>query len=84
LRGPNIPGRRSGFAELFDNRYVLLTPEAGTDREAVDRLRRLWEGCGANVEEMDADHHDLVLAVTSHTPHLIAYTMVGWPTTCAA
>ena len=55
----------------------LLTPDEGTDRAAIDRLRRLWEGCGANVEEMDADHHDLVLAVTSHTPHLIAYTMVG-------
>ncbi|MGP1358646.1 prephenate/arogenate dehydrogenase family protein [Roseicyclus sp.] len=77
LAGTEHSGPRSGFAELFDNRYVLLTPEPGEDRAAIDRLRRLWEGCGANVEEMDADHHDLVLAVTSHTPHLIAYTMVG-------
>ncbi|MCU4655094.1 prephenate/arogenate dehydrogenase family protein [Roseibacterium sp. SDUM158016] len=77
LAGTEHSGPRSGFAELFDNRYVLLTPDPDTDRGAVDRLRRLWEGCGANVEEMDADHHDLVLAVTSHTPHLIAYTMVG-------
>jgi cyclohexadieny/prephenate dehydrogenase len=77
LAGTEHSGPTSGFAELFDNRYVLLTPEEGTDRAAVERLRRLWEGCGANVEEMDADHHDLVLAVTSHTPHLIAYTMVG-------
>ncbi len=77
LAGTEHSGPRAGFAELFDNRYVLLTPEPGTDAAATDRLRALWEGCGARVEEMDADHHDLVLAVTSHTPHLIAYTMVG-------
>jgi len=77
LAGTEHSGPRSGFAELFDNRYVLLTPVAGTDQAATQRLRQLWEGCGANVEEMDVDHHDLVLAVTSHTPHLIAYTMVG-------
>ena len=77
LAGTEHSGPRAGFAELFDNRYVLLTPEPGTDAAAVARLRALWEGCGARVEEMDADHHDLVLAVTSHTPHLIAYTMVG-------
>jgi cyclohexadieny/prephenate dehydrogenase len=77
LAGTEHSGPRSGFAELFDNRYTLLTPPEGTEQAAVDRLRRLWEGCGALVEEMDADHHDLVLAVTSHTPHLIAYTMVG-------
>jgi cyclohexadieny/prephenate dehydrogenase len=77
LAGTEHSGPRAGFAELFDNRYVLLTPEPGTDAAAVARLRALWQGCGARVEEMDADHHDLVLAVTSHTPHLIAYTMVG-------
>jgi cyclohexadieny/prephenate dehydrogenase len=77
LAGTEHSGPRSGFAELFDNRYVLLTPEADSNPDAVARLRALWEGCGAKVEEMDADHHDLVLAVTSHTPHLIAYTMVG-------
>jgi cyclohexadieny/prephenate dehydrogenase len=77
LAGTEHSGPRAGFAELFDNRYVLLTPEPGTDADAVARLFALWEGCGARVESMDADHHDLVLAVTSHTPHLIAYTMVG-------
>jgi cyclohexadieny/prephenate dehydrogenase len=77
LAGTEHSGPRAGFAELFDNRYVLLTPLPEADRAAVDRLRQLWERCGANVEEMDPDHHDLVLAVTSHTPHLIAYTMVG-------
>ncbi|MDA0187541.1 MAG: prephenate/arogenate dehydrogenase family protein [Proteobacteria bacterium] len=77
LAGTEHSGPRAGFAELFDNRYVLLTPEPDTDPAATAKLRALWEGCGARVEEMDADHHDLVLAVTSHTPHLIAYTMVG-------
>jgi len=77
LAGTEHSGPRSGFAELFDNRYTLLTPPEGADPAAVARLRALWEGCGAIVEEMEADHHDLVLAVTSHAPHLIAYTMVG-------
>jgi len=77
LAGTEHSGPRSGFAELFDNRYTLLTPPEGSDPAAVARLRALWEGCGAIVEEMEADHHDLVLAVTSHAPHLIAYTMVG-------
>ncbi|MGZ9811193.1 prephenate/arogenate dehydrogenase family protein [Pseudoroseicyclus sp. H15] len=76
LAGTEHSGPRSGFAELFDNRWTILVPE-GADRAAADRLERFWTGLGANVEEMDAAHHDLVLAVTSHTPHLIAYTMVG-------
>ncbi len=78
LAGTEHSGPESGFAELFDNRWCLIVPaDASTDPEAVARLRALWEGLGSNVEEMDADHHDLVLAVTSHAPHLIAYTMVG-------
>ena len=77
LAGTEHSGPRSGFAELFDNRYTVLTPVEGSMPEAVARLRALWEAMGALVEEMDAEHHDLVLAVTSHTPHLIAYTMVG-------
>lgn len=76
LAGTEHSGPRSGFAELFDNRWCILVPN-GAEQTAVDRLRALWEGLGANVEDMDAEHHDLVLAVTSHTPHLIAYTMVG-------
>ncbi len=76
LAGTEHSGPRSGFATLFQNRFTLLIPgEAAPD--AVARLRALWEGMGAKVEEMDAAHHDVVLAVTSHTPHLIAYTMVG-------
>jgi len=77
LAGTEHSGPRSGFASLFDNRWCLLVPAEGTDPAATNRLRALWEGMGANVDEMDADHHDLVLAVTSHAPHLIAYTMVG-------
>ncbi|MEH6738784.1 MAG: prephenate/arogenate dehydrogenase family protein [Sulfitobacter sp.] len=77
LAGTEHSGPRSGFAELFDNRWCLLVPIEGSDPDAIDRLRGFWEGLGSNVEEMDADHHDLVLAVTSHAPHLIAYTMVG-------
>ncbi|PIE09700.1 MAG: cyclohexadienyl dehydrogenase [Rhodobacterales bacterium] len=77
LAGTEQSGPKSGFAELFENRWCLLVPQPGVAPEAVARLRALWEGMGSFVEEMDADHHDLVLAVTSHTPHLIAYTMVG-------
>jgi len=77
LAGTEHSGPEAGFAELFDNRWSLLVPVEGSDRAAVDQLRSFWEGMGANVDEMDADHHDLVLAVTSHAPHLIAYTMVG-------
>ncbi|WP_394179401.1 prephenate/arogenate dehydrogenase family protein [Yoonia maritima] len=77
LAGTEHSGPRSGFAELFDNRFCIIVPVEGSDRAAVDRVADLWRGIGSNVDEMDPDHHDLVLAVTSHTPHLIAYTMVG-------
>jgi cyclohexadieny/prephenate dehydrogenase len=77
LAGTEHSGPRSGFAELFENRWCLLVPPPGADREAVERLALLWQSMGSNVDLMEADHHDLVLAVTSHTPHLIAYTMVG-------
>ena len=77
LAGTEHSGPRSGFATLFHNRWCLLTPMERSAPEATARLRALWEGMGANVDEMDPAHHDLVLAVVSHTPHLIAYTMVG-------
>ena len=77
LAGTEQSGPRAGFAGLFRNRWCLLLPSQSVDPEAVDRLRRYWEAMGAHVDEMDPDHHDLVLAVTSHAPHLIAYTMVG-------
>jgi cyclohexadieny/prephenate dehydrogenase len=77
LAGTEHSGPLSGFAELFENRWCLLVPLPGADQAAVERLALLWQSMGSNVDLMDADHHDLVLAVTSHTPHLIAYTMVG-------
>ncbi|PIE07728.1 MAG: cyclohexadienyl dehydrogenase [Rhodobacterales bacterium] len=77
IAGTEHSGPRSGFAGLFDGRWCLIVPPPGTDRAAIDRLAALWRGMGSFVDEMDPAHHDLVLAVTSHAPHLIAYTMVG-------
>ncbi|MCZ4354532.1 prephenate/arogenate dehydrogenase family protein [Roseovarius aestuarii] len=77
LAGTEHSGPNSGFAELFDGKWCVIVPQDGADRAAVERLDALWQGIGAQTDEMDADHHDLVLAVTSHAPHLIAYTMVG-------
>ncbi len=77
LAGTEHSGPAAGFAELFDNRWCLLTPGEDADPRAVARLRAFWESLGARVDVMDPGHHDLVLAVTSHVPHLIAYTMVG-------
>ena len=77
LAGTEKSGPKSGFAELFDNRFCLLVPPEGTAEDAVARLRRLWEGIGASVEIMDADHHDLVLAVISHAP-IIANQGGSW------
>ena len=77
VAGTEHSGPDAGFAELFMNRWCILTPPQGTDAQAVDRLAAFWRLLGANVETMTPDHHDLVLAVTSHLPHLIAYTIVG-------
>lgn len=77
LAGTEHSGPRSGFAALFQNRWWLLTPMPDSDPRAVEKLSALVLGMGANVQTMEAPHHDLVLAVTSHVPHLIAYTMVG-------
>jgi cyclohexadieny/prephenate dehydrogenase len=77
VAGTEHSGPDSGFAELFINRWCILTPPEGTDPEAVEKLRSFWAGLGARVEIMTPDHHDLVLAITSHLPHLIAYTIVG-------
>lgn len=77
LAGTEHSGPRSGFASLFRNRWWLLTPLPDSDPVAVARLTELVRALGANVETMEPAHHDLVLAVTSHAPHLIAYTMVG-------
>ena len=77
VAGTERSGPESGFAELFYDRWCLLTPVPNTDQFALSKLIEMWEKLGARVDTMDAKHHDLVLAVTSHSPHLIAYTMVG-------
>jgi cyclohexadieny/prephenate dehydrogenase len=76
VAGTEQSGPDSGFAELFVNRWCILTPPPGAEASAVERLAAFWRALGANVETMSAEHHDLVLAVTSHLPHLIAYTIV--------
>ena len=77
VAGTEHSGPDSGFAELFVNRWCILTPPGGADEAAVATVRAFWEGLGAYVEIMAPDHHDLVLAITSHVPHLIAYNIVG-------
>jgi cyclohexadieny/prephenate dehydrogenase len=77
VAGTENSGPDSGFAELFINRWCILTPPEGADPAAVDKLRAFWAAIGAKVEIMTPEHHDLVLAITSHLPHLIAYTIVG-------
>jgi cyclohexadieny/prephenate dehydrogenase len=77
VAGTEQSGPDSGFAALFFNRWTILTPPDGADPKAVARLTAFWEGAGANVDIMAPAHHDLVLAITSHVPHLIAYNIVG-------
>ena len=77
IAGTEQSGPEAGFATLFDNRWCVLTPPAGADAAAVAKLKVFWEALGSNVEIMDAAHHDLVLAITSHLPQLIAYNIVG-------
>jgi cyclohexadieny/prephenate dehydrogenase len=77
VSGTEQSGPEAGFAELFDGRWCLLTPPDGADAKAVEAVTRFWEGLGSNVEIMEPKHHDLVLAITSHLPHLIAYNIVG-------
>jgi cyclohexadieny/prephenate dehydrogenase len=77
VAGTEHSGPDAGFAELFVGRWCILTPPAGTDAAAVEKLAAFWRELGANLETMPPEHHDLVLAITSHLPHLIAYTIVG-------
>jgi cyclohexadieny/prephenate dehydrogenase len=77
MAGTEYSGPESGFASLFDNRWTMLTPLPGGDEAATAKLKAFWEACGANVDIMSAKHHDLVAAITSHLPHLIAYNIVG-------
>jgi cyclohexadieny/prephenate dehydrogenase len=77
IAGTEHSGPAAGFPSLFEGRWCVLTPDADTDPVAVDRLTSFWGAMGSNVEAMDAAHHDMVLAITSHVPHLVAYNIVG-------
>ena len=77
VAGTEFSGPAAGFADMFRDRWCILTPLAGTDAKAVARVKQMWESAGMKVATMDPAHHDLVLAITSHLPHLIAYTIVG-------
>ena len=77
VAGTEHSGPSAGFAELFDGRWCILTPEEATDEVAVEKVRAFWAHAGMRVDLMDAKHHDQVLAITSHLPHLIAYNIVG-------
>jgi len=76
MAGTEHSGPESGFASLFDNRWCLIVPD-GAPEDATQKLEQFWQALGANCERMEVEHHDLVCAVVSHIPHLIAYTMVG-------
>ncbi len=80
VAGTELTGPEAGFAELFEGRWCILTPGPDADADAVKRVTELWSRAGMTVETMDASHHDQVLALTSHLPHLIAYTIVGTAT----
>lgn len=80
LAGTEHSGPDAGFAALFKGRWCILTPSPGSNQGAIDRLSAFWTGCGSMIEIMEAGHHDRVLAITSHLPHLIAYTIVGTAT----
>ncbi|RFB89459.1 prephenate dehydrogenase [Rhizobium leguminosarum bv. trifolii] len=77
LAGTEKSGPDAGFPGLFESRWCIFTPVAGTDETALKRLRGFWEALGSKVDEMDAEHHDKVLAIVSHLPHIIAYNIVG-------
>lgn len=77
IAGTEYSGPDAGFIGLFKGRWCILTPLPGTDEAAKAQLRAFWESLGSNVEEMDPDHHDKVLAIVSHVPHIIAYNIVG-------
>lgn len=77
IAGTEHSGPEAGFAELFDGRWCILTPLPDTNLKAVEKITAFWEACGSRIEIMAPEHHDLVLGITSHLPHLIAYTIVG-------
>jgi cyclohexadieny/prephenate dehydrogenase len=77
IAGTEKSGPDAGFAELFENRWTIFTPLPGTDPAALEKLSEFWRRCGANIDTMEHEHHDMVLAIVSHLPHIIAYNIVG-------
>lgn len=80
IAGTENSGPEAGFDSLFEGRWFLITPPPGTDQDAIDRVAELWKRAGSNIDYLEPEHHDQVLAITSHLPHLIAYTIVGTAT----
>jgi len=80
VAGTENSGPEAGFDTLFEGRWTILTPPPGTDEAAVEKVAALWRHAGSLIDRMDAEHHDQVLAITSHVPHMIAYTIVGTAT----
>ena len=80
VAGTEYSGPESGFAELFEGRWCVITPDVSASKKSIEKISRLWETAGSTVEIMDPNHHDQIMAMTSHLPHLISYTIVGTAT----
>ncbi len=80
VAGTEYSGPESGFAELFEGRWCVITPDKSASKKSIEKITKLWEAAGSTVEIMDPDHHDQIMAMTSHLPHLISYTIVGTAT----
>ena len=80
VAGTEYSGPEAGFVELFEGRWCVITPDKTASRESIEKICKLWEAAGSNVEIMDPNHHDQIMAMTSHLPHLISYTIVGTAT----
>lgn len=83
IAGAETSGPQAGFETMFNDRWLIITPTEETNLKAIEKVTGLWENCGANIDFMEPRHHDLVLAITSHLPHLIAYSIVGTATNVA-
>ncbi len=80
VAGTEYSGPEAGFVELFEGRWCVITPDKTASKESIEKICNLWEAAGSNVEIMDPNHHDQIMAMTSHLPHLISYTIVGTAT----
>ena len=80
VAGTEYSGPEAGFVELFEGRWCVITPDKSASKESIEKICKLWKAAGSNVEIMDPNHHDQIMAMTSHLPHLISYTIVGTAT----